>query len=155
MNVLFWIILLVLGFILLLVELFVIPGTSLIGILGFSALAYGIVQIFLSYGVVPGLIALAAVVAISALLIFWFLKTKSWKKIMLEDKLDDSRVNVPDVRKIKIGDEGQSISRLAPMGHAQFHEEIFEVQSLDGYIDPKQTVKIVKIENAKITVIGV
>ena len=142
MDATLWIILLVLGFILLLVELFVVPGTSVIGIVGFSALVYGIIRIFLDYGTTAGWIATASVLVVCVILVVWFLKTKSWKKVMLDDKLD-GKVNILDNQKIKVGDEGKSLSRLAPIGQAIFAGEIFEVQSMDGFIDQKTPVKVV------------
>ena len=149
-----WILLLVVGFVLLLVELFVIPGTSVIGLFGFSALVYGIIRIFTDYGTIAGFIALASVLTVCIVLIVWFMKTKSWKKIMLHDKLE-SKVNIVDEQKIKVGDVGSSMSRLAPMGQASFSGEIFEVHSMDGFIDQKTPIKVVKIENSKIFVIGI
>ena len=146
-----WILLLIVGFILLLIELFVVPGTSVIGFIGFSAMVYGTIRIFTDFGTTAGLIALASVFAVCIILTIWFLKTKAWKKIMLDDKLD-SKVNIVDELKIKVGDKGKSVSRLAPIGQASFAGEIFEVQSMDGYIDPKIPVKVVKIQNSKIFV---
>jgi membrane-bound ClpP family serine protease len=148
-----WILLLGFGFVLLLVEMFVIPGTSVIGLIGFSALIYGTIRIFTDFGTTAGWIALASVFAVCVILVVWFLKTKSWKKIMLNDKLE-SKVNTIDEQKIKIGDEGNSMSRLAPMGQASFAGEIFEVQSMDGFIDQRMPIKVVKIENSKIFVVA-
>ncbi|MDR0438027.1 MAG: nodulation efficiency protein D (NfeD) [Bacteroidales bacterium] len=148
-----WILLLVVGFILILVEILVVPGMSIVGIFGFSALIYGVVRIFVDYGTTAGWIALASVLAVCIILVVWFMKTKSWKKIMLHDKLED-KVNVVDQHKIKVGDEGTAMSRLAPMGQATFADEIYEVHSMDGFIDQKTPIKVVKIENSKIFVVG-
>jgi membrane-bound ClpP family serine protease len=122
-----------------------------VGILAFSALGYGIYRIFVDFGTTAGWIAAASVLAFSIILVVWFLKTKSWKKIMLNDKLE-GKVNLLDEQKIKVGDEGKSVSRLAPTGQASFADETIEVQSIDGYIDPKTPIKVVKIENSKVFV---
>ena len=149
-----WISLLVFGFILFMVELFVFPGTSVTGILGIVAVVYGIVKIFTEMGNTAGWIALITVLAACTILVVWFIKTKSWKKITLDEKLDN-KVNVVDEQKVRVGDEGQSLSRLVPMGQATFSGEIFEVHSLDGFTDPKMPIKVVKIENNKIFVVGI
>jgi membrane-bound ClpP family serine protease len=148
-----WILLLIFGFILLLVELVVVPGVTIVGLVGFSALVYGTVRIFTDFGTTAGWIALASVFAVCVILVVWFMKTKSWKKIMLNDKLE-SKMNIVDDQKIKVGDEGNSVSRLAPMGQASFSGEIFEVQSMDGFIDQRMPIKVVKIENSKIFVVA-
>ncbi|MCL2682019.1 MAG: nodulation efficiency protein D (NfeD) [Bacteroidales bacterium] len=148
-----WILLLVVGFILILVEIFVVPGMSIVGIFGFSAWIYGIIRIFADHGPTAGWIALASVLAVCIILVIWVMKTKSWKKIMLNDKLE-SKVNIVDEHKIKVGDEGHAMSRLVPMGQAMFAGEIYEVHSMDGFIDQKTPIKVVKIENSKIFVVG-
>ena len=149
-----WILLIVLGLALVLTELLIIPGVSIVGIIGFIAMIYGVTKIFIVYGPTAGWIALASVLAACIILTVWVIKTKSWKKVMLDDKLE-SKVNVIDEQKIKVDDEGQSLSRLAPMGQASFAGEIFEVHSMDGFIDQRMPIKVTKIENNKIFVSGV
>ncbi|MCL2027686.1 MAG: nodulation efficiency protein D (NfeD) [Bacteroidales bacterium] len=146
-----WISLLVFGFILFIVELFVVPGTSVVGIAGIVAVVYGLVRIFTDMGNTAGWIALIAVVAICSVITTWFVRTKSWKKITLNDELA-AKVNVVDEQKIKVGDEGKALSRLVPMGQADFGGETYEVHSTDGFIDQKTSIKVVKIEGSKIFV---
>jgi membrane-bound ClpP family serine protease len=146
-----WISLLVFGFILFMVELFVFPGTSVAGIMGIIATVYGIVRIWTDMGNTAGWIALITVIVICSALATWFVRTKSWKKIALKDELE-TKVNVIDEQKIKVGDEGHAFSRLVPMGQATFGGEIYEVQSTDGFIDQKTPIKVVKIEGSKIFV---
>jgi membrane-bound ClpP family serine protease len=149
-----WISLLVFGFILFIVELFVMPGTSVTGIMGVVAVVYGLVRIFTDMGNTAGWIALITVVVFCSALATWFIRTKSWKKITLKDELE-GKVNVIDNQKIKVGDEGKALSRLVPMGQADFGGETFEVHSTDGFIDQKTSIKVVKIENSKIFVTAV
>ena len=146
-----WISLLVFGFILFIVELFVVPGTSVVGIAGIVAVVYGLVRIFTDMGNTAGWIALIAVVAICSVITTWFVRTKSWKKITLNDELA-AKVNVVDEQKIKVGDEGKALSRLVPMGQADFGGETYEVHSTDGFIDQRTSIKVVKIEGSKIFV---
>ena len=154
MDITLLILILIFGFMLVLVELLVVPGTSVLGIIGFSGMIFGVVRTFLDHGQTAGWITLSSVLLVCTVLIVWFLKTRSWKKITLDDKLE-GKVNLIDEQKIKVGDEGKTMSRLAPTGHALFAGEPFEVQSMDGYIDPKTPVTVVKIENNKIFVVGV
>ena len=149
-----WVLLLVFGFIMFMVELFVFPGTSVAGIAGIVAVVYGLIRIFTDMGSTAGWIALIAVVAVCSAMIVWFIRTKSWKKITLDEKLDN-KVNVIDEQKVKVGDEGKAVSRLVPMGQASFAGEIFEVHSIDGFLDQRTTIKVVKVENNKIFVTAV
>jgi membrane-bound ClpP family serine protease len=45
----------------------------------------------------------------------------------------------------KIGEQGNTISRLAPMGKARFADKYVEVSSWDGFVDPNVAVEIVQI----------
>jgi membrane-bound ClpP family serine protease len=146
-----WISLLVFGFILFMVELFVFPGTTVAGIMGIVATVYGLVRIWTDMGNTAGWIALIAVILVCTVLVVWFIRTKSWKKIALKEELE-TKVNVIDEQKIKVGDAGTAFSRLVPMGQADFAGEIYEVQSTEGFIDQKTPIKVVKIEGSKIFV---
>ena len=153
MGATLWILLLFFGLALVLVELFMFPGTSVVGIAGFVAMVYGTIRIFTDFGTTAGWIALAFVLTVCTGLIVWFVRTKYWKKITLDEQLE-AKVNVIDEQKIKVGDEGNAASRLAPTGHASFAGEMVEVQSMDGFIDQKTPIKVVKIENNKVFVVA-
>jgi len=146
-----WLLLLVAGFLLLMLDVLVLPGTHMLGIIGVTALIYGIVRIFADFGTTAGWIALVSVLAVCTILIIWIVKTKSWRKVVLNDKLE-AKVNLIDEQKVKVGDEGKAVSRLVPMGQASFAGEIFEVHSIDGFTDQRTLIKVVKIENNKIFV---
>ncbi|MCL2417200.1 MAG: hypothetical protein FWD02_04615 [Bacteroidales bacterium] len=156
MEIIFsWVLFLIIaGFLLILLDLFVFPGTSVLGIGGITCLVIGIVRMFIIFGPVAGWISLLSVLGICAILAFLFIRKKAWKKMVLNDELE-SKVNVVDKKKIKIGEEGKAVSRLVPVGQASFDGEIVEVHSLDGFTDQRTLVKVVKIENNKIFVTAV
>lgn len=54
--------------------------------------------------------------------------------------------------KVKIGDVGVTIGRLAPMGKIKVNEEVVEVRSTGAFIDPGEQVRIIHIEKSLITV---
>ena len=69
---------------------------------------------------------------------------------MLTDKIT-SKVNLID-SKLKPGDTGRTISRLATTGTAEFNGDFMEVHSLGTFIDHEKDIVIVKIEGNKIFV---
>jgi len=156
MEIIFsWVMFLIIaGFLLILLDLFVFPGTSVLGISGIGALVWGVVRMFLDFGNLAGWIALLSILLVCASIVLLFVRKKSWKKMILNDNLD-GKVNVVNEQKVKVGDEGKAISRLVPVGQATFEGEIVEVHSLDGFTDQKTQVKVVKIENNKIFVTAV
>jgi membrane-bound ClpP family serine protease len=73
-----------------------------------------------------------------------------WKKFSLNTVID-SKVNVVE-NCLNIGDEGVTISRLAPSGKARFENGDFEVHSANDFISENQKVIVIKIEGYKIIV---
>jgi len=156
MEIIFsWVMFLIIaGFLLILLDLFVFPGTSVLGISGIGALVWGVVRMFLDFGNLAGWIALLSILLVCASIVLLFVRKKSWKKMILNDNLE-GRVNEVNEQKVKVGDEGKATSRLVPVGQATFEGEIVEVHSLDGFTDQKTPIKVVKIENNKIFVTAV
>ncbi len=80
----------------------------------------------------------------------FFLRVDTWKPFMLNTAIKSKVNETPN--SIKIGMEGKTISRLAPIGKARFNNEIIEVSSRQNFIDENQDVIITDIENNKIIV---
>jgi membrane-bound ClpP family serine protease len=144
-------VLIAVGFLFLLLEVLVLPGTNIAGVVGFVLLAIGIWQVYAVFGGLAGTITLICTLLLSVVALYFALKSKTWNKAALHKNID-GKVNVVDVEKIKTGDKGKTVSRLAPMGKAEFAGEFYEVNALGQFIDPEIEIEIVKIENNKITV---
>lgn len=144
-------VLIAVGFLFLLLEVLVLPGTNIAGVVGFVLLAIGIWQAYAVFGGLAGTITLISTLFLSVVALYFALKSKTWHKAALHKNID-SKVNVVDVEKIKAGERGKTVSRLAPMGKAEFAGEYYEVNALGQFIDPETEIEIVKIENNKITV---
>jgi len=81
---------------------------------------------------------------------YFFLKSKTWKKIALNDAID-SRIN--EIKEtIEVGDIGITISKLAPAGKGLIQGEVVEIHSTGELIEKNVKVKVVKIEGYKIYV---
>jgi membrane-bound serine protease (ClpP class) len=64
----------------------------------------------------------------------------------------DSKVNVIDDIKVKVGDTGKADSRLVPAGKAFINGEYFEVRTTGEFIDPGTELVVTKVEFNKIFV---
>jgi membrane-bound ClpP family serine protease len=53
---------------------------------------------------------------------------------------------------IKVGDEGTSVSRLAPSGKALINNEIIEVHTFGEFIDQEKELTVISVKENKITV---
>jgi len=84
----FIIILILVGLLLLILEILVIPGSGIAGIMGFILMAVGIWLAYTRQSVQAGHITLAVTLGINLLGLVLILRTKTWKKIMLKTKID-------------------------------------------------------------------
>ena len=150
----FWLviaILIVIGLLCLVLEILVIPGTGVAGIIGFLLLAIGIWQAYSVYGPTAGHLTVGGTIVLTLVTLVLSLRAKTWKRIMLDSKID-SRVNIIDGQKLKVGDSGKTISRLVPAGKAFINGEFYEVRTTGAFLDPETIVEIEKIDSNKIFV---
>ena len=150
----FWLVvvtLILIGMAFLLLELLVIPGTGVAGIIGFILLGIGVWQAYVYYDAYIGHWVLAGTIAGTVAVLVYSLRAKTWRRVALKTEIN-SRVNIIDEDKLKPGDVGKSISRLVPGGKAVFNNEFYEVRSLGKFIDPGVDIVIDKIEDHKIFV---
>jgi membrane-bound ClpP family serine protease len=145
------ILLILLGLLLLLIEFAVIPGVTIAGIGGFLLLAASVYIAFVSYGSGPGFITLTIVLIVAPGMIYYFFKSKSGKKMILESNIV-GKVETINNEKIGVGDTGKSIGRLAPSGKARINGEVVEAQSTGAYIDQNTEIRVLKVLSNKIIV---
>ncbi|MGM0567365.1 MAG: NfeD family protein [Bacteroidota bacterium] len=143
--------LVVIGLLFLLLEILVIPGTTVAGIIGSALIVIAIWQSYARFGSETGIIFLGSVIVLSVLTLYFSLKGRTWKRLMLNSEVE-GKVDHFEKYRPQVGDEGVTISRLSPMGKARFNDDYFEVKSYSGYVDPNTEVVIKKIEHNSIIV---
>lgn len=139
----------IIGLILLLVEVFLMPGTAISGIVGILCLIIGIVIGF-NVNATYGTIILVGTLIISGALSVKLLKAETWDKIAIKNNITSKAGNA--LSKLKTGDEGKSITRLNPGGNARIKDEYLEVTARNNYIDSGVKIKVVKIEGRRVFV---
>lgn len=144
-------VLIVVGFLCLVLEILVIPGAGVAGVIGFILIAVGVWQGYVNYGSPLGHYILASTIAGGVLTLVFALRSKTWQKVMLKSEID-GQVNVFEESSVKIGDTGKTISRLVPAGKALINNEYFEVRTVGDFIDPDEEIVVTKIEFNKIYV---
>jgi membrane-bound ClpP family serine protease len=151
MSLLAIILLIILGLVLLLLEFAVIPGVTIAGIGGFALLAGSVYIAFAEMGKVAGFITLAVVLILSPLMVYYFFKSRAGKKMILDSKIEGKMENTTP-GKIRPGDTGITIGRLAPMGKAKINGEVVEAQSSGVFIDHQVEIRVIKTHLNKIIV---
>lgn len=144
-------ILIVVGFLFLLLEILVLPGTNVAGVIGFVLIAIGVWQAYAIYGSLAGSLTLVGSIVFSVVALYYSLKSGTWKRASLKRNIE-GKVNLVDPNKLKVGDQGKTVSRLAPMGKAIINNEYFEVKTFGAYVDEGTEVEVISIDFNKITV---
>ncbi len=151
MSVLAIVLIIIAGICLLLIEFLIIPGVSVFGISGFICLIGGVLAAYLSIGYKAGHITLVSTVFASLLTILLTFRRKTWKKVGLSANIESKIVSF-DHEKIKTGDSGKAITRLAPVGKVMVNDIVCEAKSISGYINENSEIEVVKVLQNQIIV---
>lgn len=148
----FWIIaLIILGLFLLVVEFFMIPGITVAGIGGFLIIIYAIYSAYIDHGTSAGHLTLLFTAIASIATLVFSLRARTWKRVSLETSISSKAVDELE-NEIQVGDEGITISRLAPMGKASIKGKTLEVSTIGELINPNTPIVVVHVETNKIIV---
>ena len=141
-----------LGIIFLLAEIFLLPGITISGIAGFIFLVGGIAYAYMYMGTMAGNLTLLISVFLILGSFLYFIKSKSLRRISLNTNID-SKVDTSDLKKINVGDVGITQSRLNPIGKVFINNLTVEAKSIDGQmIDEDTEVVVNKVDWSNIIV---
>ncbi|MDR1557200.1 MAG: hypothetical protein LBS88_09260 [Tannerellaceae bacterium] len=136
--------------VLILLEVFLLPGITVAGIGGALFAVGGMVY---AYSVSPGTghITLIASVATFGGTFAWLLRAKSFNKVALHTDIDSK---VTSVRELDIhpGDEGITLSRLAPIGKASIRNITVEAKSTGEFIDENTVIRVIRVDGYNVLV---
>ena len=139
------------GLFLIIAEIIFVPGTTIVGILGFLFLLVGVGLSFNYFGSETGWTTVGVSAAVSGLILYYSFKTNVWGRFSLKSSID-SKVNEGDLDTLTVGMEGQTTSALRPIGKANLGDKIYEVKTLGDYLDTGSRIRILKIISNQIIV---
>lgn len=159
----------VIGAILVIVELFVMPGVVLPGLVGaimlFGSIIWAMVDHWPSQ---PGslgavdferplfnfLIALGGAAVFAALIAKYLPHTSFYRRLVLDGAAEEHAAGTGGgfVASVKTGDVGIASTTLRPAGKAMFGEEMVDVVSDGEFIDSGAKVRVLHVEGVKVIV---
>jgi len=151
MSLVIIIVFIALGLIFIFVEIFLIPGTAFVGVLGAILAIAGVVLAYAQLGTAAGNIALAVSSVGFLAMLFTGFKRISEMKWGLKENIQ-SRVNVLEEDLVKVGDEGIAFSDLRPGGKALINDLRLEVYSTGEFISKDAKIAVTKVTSNKIYV---
>ena len=143
--------LIIAGLILFIIEVFLLPGISIAGIISAACMLYANYYAFDSLGTLPGCITLTiSAIGVIAITI-WFMRSKTVDKLSLK-KTSDYKPEPLKGLGLKPGDEGIALTRLALIGNAEFDGNIIEVRSTGDFIEEKSRIRVNRIRDGIVLV---
>jgi len=146
----------ILGLVLLMIEFFLLPGTTVAGILGGIFIVVGNVFSFIYLGAESGMVSLFVSLAISILMFIIGYKTLGSKGMVLETNLSDSKAPTinyaANARPLRVGDKGIAYGDIKPHGRAIINDLTYSVKSTGDFISDNREIVIVEVSEREIVV---
>ncbi|MBX2901162.1 MAG: hypothetical protein KF775_16020 [Cyclobacteriaceae bacterium] len=139
------------GLALVVAEIIFVPGTTVVGIIGFIFLIAGVGFAFNYFGSEVGWVMVGVTAVISGLVFYYSFKTNVWSRFSLQSSIE-SKVNEGSTLALAVGMEGKTTSALRPVGKAQLGEKIYEVKTTGAYLQSGCSIRITQINSNQIIV---
>ncbi len=132
------------------VELFLLPGTTIAGIfatiLSIGAIWYAYAEI----GIMAGNITLLGGFLLFGIATWIFLKSKALDKMSLKTNIKGNSTSIST--QIEVGNTAVTLSRLAPMGKILINGATVEAKTNGEFIDENTEVNIVEVNKTNVLV---
>lgn len=157
MNLLYAILLAVIGLIAIVVELFV-PAAGLIGLIGLGCIITGVSIGFIHYGTLVGMVFLIAVLILTpAIIILWFRhfpRSLVGKRLILFNPVVKAENPLESLRPLSplIGKTGMVLTDLRPSGTILIENKKYSVVTAGEYIPKDKKVEITAVNGNRIEV---
>ena len=144
--------LIIIGQALLFIELAIIPGLGVAGVLGLGAIAGSCYLSFANISTTAGIMIILINIILATIVVMLTLRKKTWKRFSLDTNID-AKIDTPIKEKgVSVGDTGTAITRLAPSGTAVINCNTLEVTTRGTLIDPQKSIEVTEISNNKVYV---
>lgn len=148
----FIITLIIIGQALLFIELAIIPGLGIAGVLGLGAIAGSCYLSFANISTTAGIMIILINIILATIVVMLTLRKKTWKRFSLDTNID-AKIDTPIKEKgVSVGDTGTAITRLAPSGTAIINGNTLEVTTRGALIDPQKNIEVTEISTNKVYV---
>ncbi len=151
MDISIVLVLLLIGVVFFLIELFFLPGISIAGIAGFVFIAGAIFYAYSFISPSAGHITLAGSLVLIGVSVWLFMRSKMLDRMSLKTDIDGKIEPLKDLE-IQVGDKGKASSRLAPMGQVKINGHIVEAKTNDDFIDQGEEIVVLEVFKTNILV---
>ncbi|OPX25647.1 MAG: hypothetical protein B1H02_00975 [Candidatus Latescibacteria bacterium 4484_107] len=146
--------LLLIGFMLILIELFLIPGITLAGIGGGLAILGGVVYAYKYLGLTEAAWCLGVSFVLGAVLLRFVIRTGSWRRMVLNTKEsgEEGFRSTPSELEALVGKEGVAVTPLHPSGTAIIEGKRINVVTEGGFVERNAKIVVEEVEGNRVVV---
>jgi membrane-bound serine protease (ClpP class) len=146
--------LLILGFVLILLEVFVIPGMNIFGLLGLGTVCIGVLFAYRRLGPEAAVIIGTLGIAGTAALVSMLVRNRAWQRMVRDERTDTASgyTSAPAGLAQHLGETGTAVTPLRPSGRGRFGEEILDVVTQGNFLDTGTRVEIIRIQGNRVIV---
>ncbi len=155
MEILIPILLILVGLALVVVEVTVVPGFNVVGVMGVLGAAVGVVVAFAEFGPAGGLGTLAATILAAGGIAYVLWESGAWDRFVLFDSLRrdaDADAEETESRARLLGKTGTAITPLRPGGVADVEGARVEVETEGAFVAAGSRVRVVALDRRRILV---
>jgi len=146
--------LVILGFLLILAEVFLIPGFNIFGVLGAIAVVAGVVTAYSSLSIYYAHLVLLISIITALLLVRFIIRSRALNRMVLETTQSREAgvaVQQAELQQL-VGKIGVTYTKLRPAGHAIFDDQKYDVVSEGGFIENNTRIVVAEVTGNRIVV---
>ena len=140
----------VFGFVLIVIEIFITPG-FIVGVIGVAIVALGIGFTYKEFGTENGNITLAVSSFLMVSGILFAFKQGVWSRLAIKDEITAKAAKLNN-DSVHLGDRGVALSSLRPSGMAMINGQKIEVHSESEMLSTNDEIEVIKKINNRIIV---
>lgn len=144
--------LIILGVLLIMAEVYLIPGLNVVGVFGALMMLAAVVLAFMEAGMIGGVMAMLSAIGLSGGSLWWLWKSGAWDRFVLSSSLrTDERMlaREGEARSRYLGRQGVALTPLRPTGVAEIEGERIEVVTEGDFISAGSRIKVVAMDRRK------
>ncbi|MDO4190742.1 MAG: NfeD family protein [Bacteroidales bacterium] len=141
----------IVGILLWVAEIFLLPGLTVAAIFGTVFMGASVWLSFTHLGIVAAALVFVINLLSLAVAVYFFMRSRALDKMSLDTVLPGKAAENKQ-QEFSVGEEGVTVSRLAPYGKAEFGGKAVEVKVNQGFVENNTPVRIRTINDNIIVV---
>ena len=144
--------LIIVGVLLIIAEVYLIPGMNVVGILGALMMLTAVGMSYMNAGLIGGVMAMAGASVLTGGALWFLWKSGAWERFVLRSSLKTDECLLAregEQRARYLGKPGIAVTPLRPTGVAEIDRERIEVVTEGDFISAGSRIKVVAMDRRK------